>query len=72
MTPEQLIAFGEERHGEMWIPPLAKETGYSFSHLWRIANENRPVSDKLARTLDLLRRKPVKTLRKKQQPKGQW
>lgn len=56
MTPAELIEFATNRHGEEspWVP-LAAETGYSVSHLWRCAYEERPISAKLEKTLRLLR-----------------
>lgn len=47
MTQNELTAFFEQRHGQKWYGAAAKETGYSFSHLWRIANDDRKVSRKL-------------------------
>ena len=57
MTPADLMAFAQARHGARWMRPLAAETGYSVSHLWRIAREGRPVSGRLARAVGLLRPK---------------
>jgi hypothetical protein len=48
MTRTELTALAIARHGEHWYGPLSDETGYSFSHLWRISNGERPVSRKLA------------------------
>jgi hypothetical protein len=37
MTVADLYAFAEERHGKTaWIGPLAEETGYSFSGMYRL------------------------------------
>ena len=55
MTPDELIAFATARHGDHWYGPLAEDTGYSFSHLWRIANGERPVGKKLALAVKNLR-----------------
>ena len=55
MTPAELIAFATARHGPKWYGPLAAETDYSFSHLWRIANEGRPVGRKLEKAIKRLR-----------------
>jgi hypothetical protein len=51
MSPDELVAFGKARYGEHWCGPLADETGWSFSHLWRIANGERRVSRKLEKSL---------------------
>lgn len=60
MTPAELIALATARHGEHWYGPLAEETGYSFSHLWRIANEGRPVGRKLELAVKNLRPRKAK------------
>lgn len=60
MTPAELESIGKARHGEHWCGPLADEIGWSFSHLWRIANGERAVSRKLELAV-----KNLKPLRKR-------
>ena len=71
MTPAELIAFATARHGPHWYGPLSKETDYSFSHLWRIANEDRKVGRKLEKAIKRLKpRSPANAAagREKSQP----
>lgn len=57
MTPAELATLAEQRHGPSWYSPLAEETGWSVSHLWRIAHEGRPVSPKLEKAIRNLKPK---------------
>jgi hypothetical protein len=60
MTPAELTTFAAKRHGSNWYGPMADETGYSFSHLWRIAHEGRPVGKKLELAIKNLKPRKVK------------
>lgn len=61
MTPKELIAFGESRHGTRWIGPLADELGYSFSQVWRVAYDGAPATRRLVLELERVKkRKPKK------------
>jgi hypothetical protein len=51
VTNEELIKFGTRRHGPLWVAPLAAETGYSFSGLWRVSNRHGPIPARLEREI---------------------
>jgi hypothetical protein len=48
MTPTEFIAFAQARHGDLWIRPIAEETGCSYAQIWGIVHRGRPVSKRLA------------------------
>jgi hypothetical protein len=60
MTPAEFIAFAQARHGKKWIQPMADETGYSYAQLYSIAHRGRRVTERLAKTVSLLPKKPKK------------
>jgi hypothetical protein len=56
MNNHELERFAAKRHGPLWIAPLAAETGYSFSGLWRIVNRDGPIPRRLEREIQRLRK----------------
>ncbi len=71
MTPEELTAIGQARHGETkWIRPLAEELGFHRSTVWKAANGVIPVSRDLANAVKLLPKRKVRRLTSQQQPQG--
>ncbi len=61
MNVTTLILMGQERHGtENWIGPFAEELGYSFSGLWRIINQEVPITRRLDKAIDRLPERKAK------------
>ncbi|WP_337177545.1 hypothetical protein [Paludisphaera sp.] len=60
MTPAEVIAFGQARHGDEWKGKLADETGWSWWAFNRISKGGE-VSPKLAKALKNLPKKGAKT-----------
>jgi hypothetical protein len=58
MNKQQLIKFGEERHGDTWKSALADETGWSYWTFHRIASGQQAMTAKLERALKNLPTKP--------------
>jgi hypothetical protein len=55
MTLDQLISFGRDRHGEVWITPLAAEINYTVSGLWRLVERGDPLPRRLVREIERLK-----------------
>ena len=60
MTPDDIIAFGKARHGRYWITPLAEETGYSYTQLWRVVTRGKPITRRLVLEIERLKAKEGK------------
>ena len=60
MTRAEFIAFGQARHGQWLIQPLADETGYSYAQIYGIVHRGRRVTERLETTISLLPKKPKK------------
>lgn len=58
MTKKDFQAFGKARYGEIYLPWMVVETGYSYAHLELIDKGKRDVSPKLEKQLQTLAKLP--------------
>lgn len=66
MTRQDIIAYGQKRHGKYWIAKLAKELNYSVSGISKVVSGEIPgVSRRLELEMKaLIRREQMKALTK--------
>ncbi len=60
MTPADIIALGEARHGKPWLKKLALDLEYSTSQLWRVVYDGAPMTNRMKRKLEKLKKRKSK------------